>query len=165
MSSLIATAAFGGAAYAAGPDEVQRQGTFHLDAGDLSLDTTIRVTANDRTPGVGTDANGKIWVTDNFAHTHGISTTRTAEARTACANVDGNRATVIQGSENTTGRIILIKINDNGDGQNPLPDTAAFGFGGQGMTPEEAVAAGFCHPYSAGGFPINSGNFTVRNRS
>lgn len=163
VPALVSVAGFGGAAYAAGPDQVQGQGTFHAEGPGSFTDTTIRVNASDSTPGVGTDASGKLSVTDAPSNNVPVN----LEADAFCVNAEGNRGvvvgTVTQGPEGTVGRTIFVRITDGGKEKDAVPDTAVFAL--STLTPEEALAAGSCATNFVENFPINTGKFTVNDRS
>ncbi|CAN7315447.1 hypothetical protein LJR078_001757 [Arthrobacter sp. LjRoot78] len=163
VTALIIVAAVNGPANAAVPDQVLGQGTFHAQATESFTDTTIRASATDSTPGIGTDASGTLSVSDAPSNNVAVH----FEAAAFCVNADANRAvvvgTVTRGPDGTVGRTILVRVTDGGNEKDAPPDTAAFAL--STLSPVEALAAGFCETNFADQFTINSGQFIVRNGS
>jgi hypothetical protein len=150
-------------AYAAPPDQVQGQGGYHIEGPATFTDTTFKVNGTDSTPGIGTDARGKISITDDPSN----NDPATVQADVFCANADGNRGvlvgTVTEGPEDVVGLSLLVRFTDGGKDKDAPPDTVSWGM--SSISPEDAIAAGFCATNFAEQFPINSGDFTVRDRS
>jgi hypothetical protein len=157
MVALVATATVSGPVHAAGPDQVQGKGSHRDEAGRVH---SVDVNATDSTPGVGTDANGKLTL---FVGQGFFSTDVTFKADPFCVNAQGNLGavlgTVTEGHPDFLGQTLLVRVIDNGKGK----DADAFSFGFLNGTPEQAVAAGYCRPFPSD--PPVPGDFDVRDRS
>ncbi|WP_104137529.1 hypothetical protein [Arthrobacter sp. ZGTC131] len=161
MLALIATATVSGPANAAAPDQVLGKGTHRVQNGDQFTDVTVDVNATDPTPGAGTDARGKL----TFTVEQSVGPDATYKADPFCVNAEGDLGTVVgmvtEGTPASIGQVLVVRIIDNGKGKDAPPDAFSFVF--SNLTPEAAVAAGFCQPVPGVG-PV-TGDFEVRDRT
>jgi hypothetical protein len=173
VTALIATAAVSTPAYAAPPDQVQGKGSYRIvaDVGDLFVDLTADVNATDSTPGVGTDANGRMTIT--YAPSNDVTSTIKADpfcvnaigvtAESSWASVLGTITEVSEGGPSAAvGETVIVRVIDNGKGPGAAPDSMSVQF--INLSPEDAIAGGFCDP-SPFVSPVTSGDFAVRDRS
>ncbi len=161
----VAFLAFGSPAQAAGPDHVFGQGTYRAEGPASFTDTALDLQGTDATPGVGTDGRGRFSISDRPSNGDGSD----LQGDVFCVNATGNRGVVVGTVTEATpsgvvGRTAFIRITDNSKGgRNAPPDTAAFAL--STLTPEQALAAGFCDTNFADNFPVTSGKFTVQDKS